>query len=55
VPASAIWVYYEKGLSFGEAVAMLQKANRGVEGQLAGSIQMGLGYALNEQFVRLPD
>jgi CO/xanthine dehydrogenase Mo-binding subunit len=24
---------------------------RGVEGQLAGSIQMGLGYALSEQFV----
>jgi 4-hydroxybenzoyl-CoA reductase alpha subunit len=99
----------DKGLSFGEAVAMVQKANRGealvargsytprdkglvtpafgfgaqvalvevdretglvevqqmwtahdcgtvinprgVEGQLAGSIQMGLGYALSEQFV----
>lgn len=99
----------EYGLSFGEAVAMVQKANRGepmvargsytprdkglvtpafgfgaqvaevevdretgivevkhmwtahdcgtvvnprsVEGQLAGSIQMGLGYALSEQFV----
>jgi 4-hydroxybenzoyl-CoA reductase alpha subunit len=99
----------DRGLSFGEAVAMVQKANRGeplvtrgsytprdkglvtpafgfgaqvaqvevdketglvevkqmwtahdcgtvinprgVEGQLAGSIQMGLGYALSEQFV----
>ena len=99
----------DKGLSFGEAVAMVQRANRGeplvargsytprdkglvtpafgfgaqvalvevdqetglvevkkmwtahdcgtvinpraVEGQLAGSIQMGLGYALSEQFV----
>ncbi|MGC1403319.1 MAG: molybdopterin cofactor-binding domain-containing protein [Thermodesulfobacteriota bacterium] len=99
----------DKGLSFGDAVAMVQKANRGeplfargsytprdkglvtpafgfgaqvaqvevdretglvevkqmwtahdcgtvinpknVEGQLAGSIQMGLGYALSEQFV----
>jgi len=99
----------DKGVSFGEAVAMVQKANRGeplvargsytprdkglvtpafgfgsqiaevevdqetgqvkvkqmwtahdsgtvinprgVEGQLAGSIQMGLGYALSEQFV----
>jgi 4-hydroxybenzoyl-CoA reductase alpha subunit len=99
----------DKGLSFGEAVAMVQKANRGeplfargsytprdkglvtpafgfgaqvalvdvdretgqvevkqmwtahdcgtvinprnVEGQLAGSIQMGLGYSLSEQFV----